>query len=86
MIVSKFTLKRLDDLRDFEYFPRWSSSYKKMIQNLVWATGYNAFAISQAAGVLSGYCVILSPAVGAVLISLSTVIVAVNTRFLKVTK
>lgn len=60
------------------------STYKKMIQNLFWATGYNAFAIPLAAGVLAGYGIILSPAVGAVLMSASTVIVAVNARFLKV--
>lgn len=61
------------------------ATYRKMIQNLVWATGYNAFAIPLAAGVLYTYGVILSPAMGAVLMSLSTVIVAVNARFLKIT-
>ncbi len=55
-----------------------------MIQNLLWATGYNAFAIPLAAGVLYGYGILLSPALGAVLISLSTVIVAVNARMLKI--
>jgi Cu2+-exporting ATPase len=60
------------------------ATYRKMVQNLVWATGYNAFAIPLAAGVLSTYGVLLSPAVGAVLMSLSTVIVAVNARFLKI--
>jgi len=60
------------------------ATYKKMAQNLVWATGYNAFAIPLAAGVLYKYGIILSPAMGAVLMSLSTVIVAVNARFLKV--
>jgi Cu2+-exporting ATPase len=62
------------------------ATYRKMIQNLVWATGYNAFAIPLAAGVLYAYGVLLSPAVGAVLMSLSTVIVAVNARFLKIEK
>jgi len=62
------------------------ATYRKMIQNLVWATGYNAFAIPLAAGVLYAYGVLLSPAMGAVLMSLSTVIVAVNARFLKVEK
>jgi Cu2+-exporting ATPase len=57
---------------------------KKMIQNLIWATGYNAFAIPLAAGALAGLGIILSPAVGAVLMSLSTVIVAVNARIMKV--
>ncbi|MBN1848132.1 MAG: copper-translocating P-type ATPase [Deltaproteobacteria bacterium] len=60
------------------------ATYRKMVQNLVWATGYNAFAIPLAAGVFYGYGVILSPAMGAVLMSLSTVIVAVNARFLKI--
>ena len=60
------------------------STYRKMIQNLFWATGYNAFAIPLAAGVLVSYGIILSPAVGAVLMSLSTVIVAINARFLSV--
>ncbi len=60
------------------------STYKKMIQNLVWATGYNAFAIPLAAGVLYASNILLSPAMGAILMSASTVIVAVNARFLKV--
>lgn len=59
------------------------ATYRKMVQNLAWATGYNAFAIPLAAGVLHGYGVVLSPALGAVLMSLSTVIVAVNARLLK---
>ncbi|MDD3480763.1 MAG: copper-translocating P-type ATPase [Patescibacteria group bacterium] len=58
-------------------------TYGKMIQNLVWATGYNAVAIPVAAGVLYGYGILLSPAVGAALMSLSTVIVAINARLLK---
>ncbi|PAU94161.1 copper-translocating P-type ATPase [Aliifodinibius salipaludis] len=60
------------------------STYRKMIQNLFWATGYNAFAIPLAAGVLVSYGIVLSPAVGAVLMSLSTVIVAINARFLSI--
>ena len=62
------------------------ATYRKMIQNLAWATGYNAFAIPLAAGVLYSYGILLSPAMGAILMSLSTVIVAVNARFLKVKK
>ncbi|GAA4749150.1 hypothetical protein GCM10023229_32210 [Flavisolibacter ginsenosidimutans] len=57
-------------------------TYRKMIQNLAWAVGYNVIAIPLAAGVLYPYFV-LSPAMGAVLMSLSTVIVAVNARLLK---
>jgi P-type Cu2+ transporter len=62
------------------------ATYRKMVQNLVWATGYNAVAIPLAAGVLFTYGVILSPAMGAVLMSLSTVIVSINARLLKVKK
>ncbi len=56
---------------------------RKMIQNLFWATGYNAFAIPLAAGVLAPWGILLSPAAGAVLMSLSTVIVAINARLLR---
>jgi P-type Cu2+ transporter len=59
------------------------STYRKMVQNLVWATGYNALAIPLAAGVLYPFGIILTPAAGAVLMSASTVIVAINSRFLK---
>lgn len=60
-------------------------TYSKMIQNLFWATGYNLIAIPLAAGVLYSVGIILSPAVGAVLMSLSTVIVAINAKMLKLT-
>lgn len=60
------------------------ATYKKMIQNLFWATGYNVVAIPLAAGVLFGVGIVISPAVGAGLMSLSTVIVAINARFLKI--
>ena len=58
------------------------ATYRKMVQNLWWATGYNFFAIPLAAGVLAGLGVVLSPALGAVLMSASTVIVAINARLL----
>ncbi len=58
-------------------------SYRKMVQNLWWATGYNVVAIPLAAGVLVRAGVLLSPAVGAVLMSLSTVIVAINAQLLR---
>jgi P-type Cu2+ transporter len=58
-------------------------TYRKMAENLLWATGYNAFAIPLAAGVLFGYGIVLSPAVGALLMSASTVIVAINARLLR---
>lgn len=57
-------------------------TYAKMEQNILWATGYNAFAIPLAAGVLAGFGIILSPAVGAILMGASTVIVAINARLL----
>jgi len=60
-----------------------SLTFKKMMQNLFWATGYNAFAIPLAAGVLSSYGIMISPAMGAILMSLSTVIVAFNAKLLK---
>jgi Cu2+-exporting ATPase len=62
------------------------ATYRKMVQNLAWATGYNAFAIPLAAGVLYKQGLLLSPAIGALLMSLSTVIVAINSKFLKVVK
>ena len=54
-----------------------------MVQNLWWAAGYNLLAIPVAAGVLYGFGILLGPAAGAALMSLSTVIVAVNARYLK---
>lgn len=60
------------------------STYKKMVQNLIWGTGYNVIAIPLAAGVLITWGIVLSPAVGAVLMSASTVIVALNARLLKI--
>jgi len=59
------------------------ATHRKMVQNLFWATGYNVVAIPLAAGVLAGSGIILSPAVGAVLMSISTVVVAVNARLLR---
>jgi Cu2+-exporting ATPase len=57
--------------------------YSKMVQNLWWAAGYNIIAIPLAAGILSGFGIVISPAVGAVLMSLSTVIVAFNSQTLR---
>ncbi|MHA1499444.1 MAG: heavy metal translocating P-type ATPase, partial [Promethearchaeota archaeon] len=62
------------------------ATYKKMIQNLIWATGYNVFAIPLAAGVLISLGILITPAIGAIFMSLSTVIVAINARFLKIKK
>ena len=59
------------------------ATYKKMIQNLAWATGYNAIAIPLAAGVLYSTGFVLDPAIGAIFMSLSTIIVAINAQLLK---
>ncbi len=59
------------------------ATYRKMIQNLIWATGYNVIALPLAAGVLYKQGILLSPAAGAVLMTLSTVIVAINAKMLK---
>jgi P-type Cu2+ transporter len=59
------------------------ATYAKMVQNLVWATGYNAFAIPLAAGVAYPWGVMLTPAIGAAVMSLSTVIVAINAELLE---
>ena len=62
------------------------ASYRKMVQNLWWASGYNVVAIPLAAGVLARAGILLSPAIGAVLMSLSTVIVAANAQLLRRTR
>lgn len=59
------------------------ATYKKMTQNLIWATGYNVFAIPLAAGVLYGAGIVLAPAIGAVLMSVSTIVVAFNAQLLR---
>ena len=58
-------------------------TYRKLVQNLWWATGYNIVAIPLAAGILAPWGIIISPAIGAVFMSLSTVIVAINAKLLK---
>lgn len=59
------------------------ATYKKMIQNLIYATAYNAVALPLGAGVLFSVGIIINPAVGAILMSLSTVAVALNAQFLR---
>lgn len=59
------------------------STYRKMTQNLAWATGYNVLAIPLAAGALYSWGILLAPAIGAVLMSLSTVVVAINAQLLR---
>jgi P-type Cu2+ transporter len=73
-----------DDPRDVARVVDLSrASYRKMVQNLVWATGYNAFALPLAAGVLAPIGLLLAPAVGALLMSVSTVVVAFNAQLLR---
>ncbi len=62
------------------------STYRKMFENLAWGAGYNIFAIPIAAGVLYSFGILLTPAAGVILMSLSTIIVAFNSRFLKIEK
>src|SRR6266516_2974267 len=59
------------------------ATYRKMIQNLWWATGYNVVAIPLAAGVLAPWGIVLNPAVGAILMSVSTIVVALNAQLLR---
>jgi Cu2+-exporting ATPase len=59
------------------------ATYRKMLQNLAWAAGYNIIAIPLAAGVLAPIGFVLPPAVGAVLMSLSTIVVALNAQLLR---
>ena len=73
-----------DDPRDVVAVVRLSrATYRKMLQNLAWATGDNVIAIPLVAGVLAGVGFVMSPAIGAVLMSLSTIIVAINARLLR---
>jgi len=59
------------------------ASYRKMWQNLVWATGYNIISVPLAAGVLAFAGIVLSPAAGAVMMSASTIVVALNAQLLR---
>ncbi|MHA1423353.1 MAG: copper-translocating P-type ATPase [Candidatus Thorarchaeota archaeon] len=84
--TADIVLVRNDPLDAVSILDLSRATYSKMVQNLIWATGYNAAAIPLAAGVLYSAGILLSPAVGAVLMSLSTVIVAINARLLKIKK
>jgi len=66
--------------------PTRRATYRKMVQNLLWATGYNVVALPLAAGALYAWGVLLTPALGAVFMSASTVIVAINARLLRLKK
>jgi Cu2+-exporting ATPase len=78
IILVKNDPRDVAKVRDFS-----QKTYSKMTQNLWWAAGYNIIAIPLAAGVLSSYGVVLPPAVGAIIMSLSTVIVALNSQTLR---
>jgi Cu2+-exporting ATPase len=77
-------LVKNDPRNVLDLFSLARATWRKMVQNLAWATGYNVVAIPLAAGVAAGAGVVLSPAVGAALMSVSTIIVAINARLLKV--
>jgi len=76
-------LVRSDPLDAVSVIELSRASYRKMLQNLAWATGYNLIALPLAAGVLAPWGVVISPAVGAVLMSASTLIVALNAQLLR---
>jgi P-type Cu2+ transporter len=76
-------LVRSNPLDVVKIFKLSHASYRKMVENLVWASGYNVVALPLAAGLLAGVGILLSPAVGALLMSLSTVIVAINAQMLR---
>ncbi|MBZ0299745.1 MAG: copper-translocating P-type ATPase [Anaerolineae bacterium] len=76
-------LVRSNPLDVVKIFELSRATYRKMIQNLIWATGYNVIALPLAAGILAPVGFILSPAVGALFMSLSTIIVAINAQFLR---
>ncbi|OGN94072.1 MAG: copper-translocating P-type ATPase [Chloroflexi bacterium RBG_13_50_21] len=76
-------LVRSNPLDVVKIFDLSQASYRKMVENLIWAAGYNVFALPLAAGVLAPIGIVLSPAMGALLMSISTVIVAVNAQLLR---
>ncbi len=76
-------LVRSNPLDVVKIFKLSRASYRKMIENLVWASGYNVVALPLAAGILAWAGILLSPAVGALLMSLSTIIVAINAQLLR---
>jgi Cu2+-exporting ATPase len=76
-------LVRSNPLDVVSIFALSRATYRKMVENLIWATGYNVVALPLAAGVLAPIGILLSPAVGALLMSLSTIIVAANAQLLR---
>lgn len=76
-------LVRSNPLDVVKIFKLSHASYRKMVENLVWASGYNVVALPLAAGILAWAGILLSPAVGARLMSLSTIIIAINPQLLR---
>ena len=76
-------LVRSNPLDVVKIFKLSRASYRKMIENLIWASGYNIVALPLAAGILAGQGILLSPAIGALLMAVSTVIVAINAQLLR---
>ena len=76
-------LVRSNPLDVVKIFKLSRASYRKMIENLVWAPGYNIVTLPLAAGILAGQGILPSPAVGALLMAVSTVIVAINAQLLR---
>ena len=72
-----------DPLDVVKIFELSRATYRKMVQNLLWATGYNVVALPLAAGVLAPFGILLSPAVGGLLMAASTIIVAINAQLLR---
>ena len=73
-----------NDPRDIVRIVRLArATYRKMVENLIWATGYNAFAIPAAAGAFMPWGIVLAPALAALLMSVSTVVVAFNAQLLR---
>jgi len=77
-------LVRSDPLDVVNILKLSKATHKKMLQNLAWATGYNIVAIPLAAGILYNQGIVISPAMGAILMSLSTIIVSINAKRLKI--
>jgi Cu2+-exporting ATPase len=76
-------LVQSDPLDVVKIFALSRASYRKMIQNLWWAAGYNIIALPLAAGVLAPWNILISPAFGALLMSVSTIVVALNAQLLR---
>jgi len=81
--AADIVLVRSDPRDVFAILALSRATYSKMMQNLLWATGYNSFAIPLAAGVAFPWGIVIGPAIGAALMSVSTIIVAINAQLLE---